>query len=76
MKKILIIEDDSNICALEKDYLEANGFSVTTASDGTAGLQAAQKGDFSLILLDIMLPGTDGLEVCRKVREKKDIPIF
>lgn len=76
MKKILIIEDDSNICALEKDYLEANGFSVTTASDGTAGLQAAQKEDFSLILLDIMLPGTDGLEVCRKVREKKDIPIL
>lgn len=76
MKKILIIEDDSNICALEKDYLEANGFSVTTASDGTIGLQTALREDFSLILLDIMLPGTDGLEVCRKIREKKDIPIL
>lgn len=76
MKKILIIEDDSNISALERDYLEANGFSVETAADGTSGLQTALKDDFSLILLDIMLPGTDGLEVCRRIREKKDIPIL
>lgn len=76
MKKILIIEDDANICALEKDYLEANGFEVSTAANGTTGLQAALKDNYDLILLDIMLPGTDGMEVCRRIRESKDIPIL
>lgn len=76
MKKILIIEDDANICTLEKDYLEANGFKVSTAANGNAGLEKALNENFSLILLDIMLPGIDGMEICRKVREKKDIPIL
>lgn len=76
MKKILIIEDDANICTLEKDYLEANGFEVSTAANGNAGLEKALNENFSLILLDIMLPGIDGMETCRKVREKKDIPIL
>lgn len=76
MKKILIIEDDANICTLEKDYLEANGFEVSTAANGNAGLEKALNENFSLILLDIMLPGIDGMEICRKVREKKDIPIL
>ncbi len=76
MKKILIIEDDANICTLEKDYLEANGFEVSTAANGNAGLEKALNENFSLILLDIMLPGIDGMEVCRKVRKKKDIPIL
>ena len=76
MKKILIIEDDANICALERDYLEANGFEVSTAANGTTGLQAALKDNYDLILLDIMLPGTDGMEVCRRIRESKDIPIL
>lgn len=71
MKKILIIEDDANICTLEKDYLEANGFEVSTAANGNAGLEKALNENFSLILLDIMLPGIDGMEVCRKVREKR-----
>lgn len=76
MKKILIIEDDVNICTLEKDYLEANGFEVSTASNGNSGLEKALSTNFSLVLLDIMLPGIDGMEVCRKIREKKDIPIL
>ncbi len=76
MKKILIIEDDANISALEKDYLEANGFEVATAADGNSGLEKALGRDFDLILLDIMLPGTDGMEVCKRIREKKDIPIL
>lgn len=76
MKKILIIEDDANICTLEKDYLEANGFEVSTAANGNTGLEKALNENFSLILLDIMLPGIDGMEICRKVREKKDIPIL
>ncbi len=66
MKKILIIEDDLNIQTLEKDYLEANSFSVKTASNGTDGLQLALNEEFDLILLDIMLPEIDGLEICRK----------
>ncbi len=76
MKKILIIEDDSNISTLEQDYLEANSFEVKTAADGISGLSLAQNDVFDLVLLDIMLPGMDGLEVCRKLREKKDIPII
>ena len=61
MKKILIIEDDINISALEQDYLEANSFEVKTAADGITGLSLALNEDFNLILLDIMLPGMDGL---------------
>lgn len=76
MKKILIVEDDINILTLERDYLEANNFSVTTATDGEDGLKKALGNDFSLVMLDIMLPKLDGLEVCRRVREKKDIPIL
>lgn len=76
MKKILIIEDDSNICELEKDYLEANGFEVSTAANGKEGLEKALEFNFNLILLDIMLPGMDGMEVCKRIRDKKDIPIL
>ncbi|MDE6722621.1 MAG: response regulator transcription factor, partial [Eubacterium sp.] len=76
MKKILIIEDDLNIQTLEKDYLEANSFSVQTASNGKDGLQLALNEDFDLILLDIMLPGMDGLEICRRIRDVLDIPIL
>lgn len=76
MKKILIIEDDLNIQEIEKDYLEANSFSVSTAADGESGLKLALNNDFDLVLLDIMLPKLDGLEVCRRIRAVKDIPIL
>ncbi len=76
MKKILIIEDDLDIQRLEKDYLEANSFYVKTASDGDEGLYLAMNENFDLILLDIMLPGENGLDICRKVRGAKDIPIL
>lgn len=76
MKKILIVEDDVNILTLEKDYLEANHFDVEIAMDGETGLKKAVTGNFDLIMLDIMLPKVDGLEICRKVRETQDIPII
>lgn len=76
MKKVLIVEDETSIADLEKDYLELSGFDVTIENTGDGGLNRALNEDFSIIVLDLMLPGTDGFEVCRLVREKKDIPII
>lgn len=75
-RKVLIIEDDNAIAELERDYLEASDFSVDIASDGTSGLEAAMNGDYSLVMIDLMLPGMDGFEICRKLRSVKDIPIL
>ena len=76
MAKILIIEDDADIAAIEWDYLSLAGFDVTIAPDGTTGLRAALEGGFDLLLLDLMLPGVDGFTICRQVREQKKIPIL
>ncbi len=76
MAKILIIEDDADIAAIERDYLSLSGFDVTIEPDGSAGLQAALTGDFDLLLLDLMLPGVDGFTICRQVREQKKLPIL
>ena len=76
MPKILIIEDDADIAAIERDYLELSGYEVLTCADGTEGLTAALRESYDLLLLDLMLPGTDGFTICRTVREKKDIPIL
>ena len=73
---ILIIEDEEAIAELERDYLEQAGYRVQIAHDGDTGLLRALSEDFSLIILDLILPGTDGFEVCRGVREKKDLPIL
>ena len=75
-KRILIIEDEVSIAELEKDYLELSGFEVTMKNDGTEGLAEALENDYNLILLDIMLPGTDGFEILKRVREVKDTPIL
>lgn len=75
-KKILVVEDDNNILQLEADYLEANGFTVESASNGKDGLELALNNKYDLILLDIMLPEIDGLEICEKIRAKTDIPII
>jgi DNA-binding response OmpR family regulator len=74
--KILIIEDDSDIADLEKDFLEINGFEITIANDGIKGAEHALSNQFSLILLDLMLPGKDGIRICREIRTKIDIPIL
>lgn len=76
MSKILIIEDEEAIAELEKDYLELNSFEVTIESTGNKGLEAALNHDYDLVILDLMLPGMDGFEVCKKIREEKNIPVI
>ena len=76
MSKILIVEDEEAIADLEKDYLELSGFEVEIASDGTSGLKKALEEGFHLVILDLMLPGVDGFEICRQIREVKNIPII
>ena len=70
MSKILIIEDEEAIADLEKDYLELSEFEVEIENSGDTGLQKALTGDFDLVILDLMLPGMDGFEVCKKIREE------
>lgn len=76
MSKILIIEDEIAIADLEKDYLELSGFEVEVENDGTSGLARALAEDFELFILDLMLPGIDGFEICKQIREKKNTPIL
>ncbi|ETS91683.1 response regulator transcription factor [Veillonella sp. AS16] len=76
MEKILIIEDDAGIYELERDYLEIEGYEIDIESDGIKGLAAALTKDYSLILLDVMLPGKDGFTICRDIRKEKEIPII
>ena len=76
MSKVLIIEDELAIAELEKDYLEASGYQVAVCSDGEIGANTALSGDYDLVILDLMLPGIDGFEACRRIREKKEIPII
>ncbi|BDZ76079.1 response regulator transcription factor [Claveliimonas bilis] len=76
MSKILIVEDEEAIADLEKDYLELSGFTVEVANDGESGLEMALGNDYNLLILDLMLPGVDGFEICRQVRDKKNTPII
>ena len=76
MSKILIIEDEEAIADLEKDYLELSDFEVDTCNNGEDGLKMALENEYALVVLDLMLPGMDGFEICKNIREKKDIPIL
>ena len=76
MSKILIVEDEEAIADLEKDYLELSGFEVEVENDGTNGLARALAEDFDLFILDLMLPGIDGFEICKQIRGKKNTPIL
>ena len=76
MSKILIVEDEEAIADLEKDYLELSGFTVEVANDGESGLEMALGNDYNLLILDLMLPGVDGFEICHQVRDKKNTPII
>ena len=75
MSKILIVEDDDLIADLERDYLEANGFEVTVVYDGIEGEKEALSGQYDTLLLDVMLPGKTGFDVCREVRKHSSLPI-
>ena len=76
MSRILIIEDEEAIADLEKDYLELSGFQVEIEDRGDTGLTRALKEEFDLIILDLMLPGVDGFEICKQIREGKNIPVI
>ena len=76
MSKILNVEDEESIAELEKDYLELSGFEVHIETNGETGLKEALEGDYDLILLDLMLPGVDGFEICKRVRKVKNTPIL
>ena len=76
MSRVLIIEDEVSIADLERDYLELSGFEVRTAASGREGLEAALESETDLVILDLMLPEMNGFEICRKIRETRDIPII
>lgn len=76
MSKILIVEDEESIAELEKDYLELSGFDVEIENRGDTGLERALKENFDLYILDLMLPGVDGFEICKKIRKEKNTPIL
>ena len=76
MSRILIIEDEESIAELEKDYLELSDFEVDIETDGLKGLEKALSGDYDLYILDLMLPGISGFDICKKIREEKDVPVL
>ena len=76
MSKILIIEDEEAIADLEKDYLELSGFEVEIETRGDKGLERALNTDFDMYILDLMLPGVDGFEICKRIREVKNTPVL
>lgn len=76
MSKVLIIEDEQSIAALEKDYLELYDFEVSIENDGQKGLDRALMENYDIVIVDLMLPTVDGFEICKRIREVKDIPIL
>ena len=76
MERVLIIEDDELIAELERDYLEANGYETDLAFDGITGEQKAKTEKYDAILLDVMLPGKTGFDVCRELRKSLRLPII
>ncbi len=75
MKHVLIIEDDTNIAELERDYLQLNGYRADVAQDGFVGIKKALSGVYDLIIVDLMLPNKNGYEIIKEIRKKFEIPI-
>lgn len=76
MNKILIVEDDELIAELERDYLEASGFEVEIALNGDEGQEKALSGEYDALILDVMLPGRNGFDICREVRQERNLPVI
>lgn len=76
MSKVLIIEDEQAIAELEKDYLELYDFEASIENDGQKGLDRALLENYDIVIVDLMLPSLDGFEICKRIREVKDIPIL
>jgi two-component system response regulator CpxR len=76
MQRVLIIDDDSELCELVGEYLKQEGWTVDGVYDGTAGIAAAGNEDYQLIILDVMLPGANGFDVLRQIRTGSDVPVI
>jgi two-component system response regulator ResD len=76
LMKILVVDDEERIRRLLRMYLERENYVIDEAEDGEQAVELATENDYSLILLDLMLPGIDGIEVCQRIREKKSTPII
>jgi DNA-binding response OmpR family regulator len=74
--RVLLIDDDVRLFDLLATYLGQNDFHVTSAADGPHGLAALEAGTFDVVLLDLMMPGMDGIEVCRRIRQKSNVPVL
>jgi DNA-binding response OmpR family regulator len=74
--RVLLIDDDARLFELLASYLNQNGVDVTVAPDGPKGLAALEASPFDAVLLDVMMPGMDGLEVCKRIRQKSRIPVI
>src|SRR5688572_18440233 len=74
--RVLLVEDDRKIATLTREYLETYGLAVDWVADGEAALQSAERPDYDVVVLDLMLPGTDGFEVCRSIRRRSHVPII
>ena len=74
--RILIVDDDAELCALLKEFFHREGYSVDCENDGKRGLEAALRGEYQLLVLDVMLPGMDGFELLRRLRQQSKIPVL
>ena len=73
---LLIVDDDTELCSLLKEFLERESYAVTCIHEGNAGLEAAQQGGHELIILDVMLPGLDGFEILKRLRQTSKVPVL
>src|SRR5437899_2939078 len=76
MERVLVVDDDAGLCQLVTRFLSREGFATSWAPNGTAGLELALAEDYSLIMLDVMMPDTDGFEVLRRIRERSRTPVL
>src|SRR5215813_9431379 len=76
MERLLVVDDDAELCQLVSRYLAREGFEITWALSGRAGVERALAGDYKLIMLDVMMPDSDGFDVLRRIRQKSRTPVL